>query len=446
MNTHNHEEEIKEFLEEWNRSILEKDLQAAAQLRVDCYSVTTPNGDVLTRDEEIAVIASPELLIKSINIQSLEVPESGGDSATVVFVKLIEGENSGRQFSVECRSKIAVVKTDGRWRATSCSTYVERTAGQMSDLASSKRPDEAEEFSRPGSAATFAISNLVPRSIKAWIKRKMQSAASESAPSFQELAFMPYTPRLDFVLPASPPADSEASSSELPIPPKELWLGYNYLAHGNANVSTMLEIVYASDFAFKKGNRILDFGCGAGRMIRYLKDLSETCEIWGTDIQAEHIYWCKQNLSPPFNFATTTKVPHLPFEDRSFQLIYCGSVFTHIDDLADAWLLELQRILAPEGRLYITIHDQHTIELMEEGRHSSSDLAKWTKSKELYQKSKTSFGMLSLGRDNNSQVFYNADYFAKTLRSMFEVISVTQEAYFHQTAFLLKRKISQHTK
>ncbi|MDQ3812437.1 MAG: methyltransferase type 11, partial [Armatimonadota bacterium] len=115
-------------------------------------------------------------------------------------------------------------------------------------------------------------------------------------------------------------------------------------------------------------------------------------------------------------------------------------VFTHIDDLADAWLLELQRILAPEGRLYLTIHDDHTIELLENGPYISDESVRRIKSGEIYQKSKSSFGMLTIGRDNDSQVFYDTGYFSKILRSMFEIISVTQEAYFYQTAFLLKRK------
>jgi SAM-dependent methyltransferase len=62
-------------------------------------------------------------------------------------------------------------------------------------------------------------------------------------------------------------------------------------------------------------------------------------------------------------FCTTTTAPHLPFEDGYFDLIYAGSVFTHIADLADAWFLELKRIVRPGGRLYITVHDKHTIDL-----------------------------------------------------------------------------------
>ena len=99
-------------------------------------------------------------------------------------------------------------------------------------------------------------------------------------------------------------------------------------------------------------------------MIRHLEDFAESSEIWGLDINAEQIFWCKQHLDPPFHFATTTTIPHLPFEDGYFDFVYAGSVFTHIDDLADSWLLELRRVLSRDGRLYVTIHDNRTIELL----------------------------------------------------------------------------------
>lgn len=139
------------------------------------------------------------------------------------------------------------------------------------------------------------------------------------------------------------------SGLTLPIPPTKLWLGYgptqeDYLERGKRHTSQMLSILESDGLRIGEDNRILDFGCGAGRMIRWLSHLSDNCEIWGTDISAEHIYWCREYLSPPFHFVTSTIYPHLPFEDNYFDLVYAGSVFSHIDDLADAWLLELRRI------------------------------------------------------------------------------------------------------
>ena len=78
--------------------------------------------------------------------------------------------------------------------------------------------------------------------------------------------------------------------------------------------------------------------------------------------------------------------------------------------------------------------------MFESGRHDFADVVRRVKSREVYQKSKDSFGMFSVGRDNDSQVFYDTEYFSKMLRPTFDILSFTPEAYFYQTAFLLKRK------
>lgn len=112
------------------------------------------------------------------------------------------------------------------------------------------------------------------------------------------------------------------------------------------------------------------------------------------------------------------------------------SVFTHIDDLADAWLLELWRILTADGRLYVTIHDNHTVRLIEDDKAAG---LRFVRTRKLFHESKDSFDMISIGRDDLSQVFYDRDYFSRMAGSAFDVVSVTPEAYFYQTAFLLKR-------
>jgi SAM-dependent methyltransferase len=278
--------------------------------------------------------------------------------------------------------------------------------------------------------------------IKSWLKRKIKGIAHEGDPP---TSYKPYEPGANwYVIPKHPQSDGEIDSG-LAIPPRDLWLGYGdskdeYLSDGKTHVTRMLELINASGFSFAKGNRVLELGCASGRMIRHLKFLSETCEIWGTDIGGAHICWAKQHLSPPFHFALTTTRPHLPFEDRSFHVIYCGSVFTHIDDLSDAWLCELWRILSPQGRLYLTIHDRHTMELLE-GAYKRTPLAKRMSSHNESSASRETFGMLVIGRGPGSQVFYDDEYLSKTLNSLaFRVLSVTQEAYGYQTAFLVERR------
>jgi SAM-dependent methyltransferase len=198
----------------------------------------------------------------------------------------------------------------------------------------------------------------------------------------------------------------------------------------------MRNILAASGFSFQDGCRVLELGCAGGRMLRFFEDVARRGEVWGTDISGEHIFWCKQNLSPPFNFFITTTTPHLPFADAYFDLIYAGSVFTHIDDLADTWLLELRRLLKPGGRLYITIHDNHTIRVLSEEQKDPLSKTLFCR-KDYFENG--DYEMFTIGRFMRSQVFYDTDYLARTLKPFFELESVTPQAYGFQTGVLLRK-------
>jgi ubiquinone/menaquinone biosynthesis C-methylase UbiE len=151
------------------------------------------------------------------------------------------------------------------------------------------------------------------------------------------------------------------------VPPTELMeygeSGDRHLVSGRENVDSMLSALGQCGFDWDRCHRVLEFGCSNGKMIRWLADKAEDREIWGVDIQADKIRWAMENLHPPLHFATTTTVPHLPFRDDSFDLIFAGSVFTHIGELHLAWLLELARILSPRGFLYITLHDEMAVQV-----------------------------------------------------------------------------------
>jgi SAM-dependent methyltransferase len=229
----------------------------------------------------------------------------------------------------------------------------------------------------------------------------------------------------------------------LPIPPVELRSGYEsdnaqYINSSHKDTASMISILRKSDFQIENAKRILDFGCSSGRMTRSLKPYSESCEIWGTDVSADHIYWNNQYLNPPFHFATTTFNPHLPFEDKYFDLIYSGSVFTHIDNLIEGWLLELKRIVSDEGRIYLTIHDNHTLGIFL--KNENIPLSKYMESHHLYDEAREDFDFFVFNRSRTPQVFFDIEYFAKLVKPLFEIISVNHESYGYQTGVLLKRK------
>ncbi len=110
------------------------------------------------------------------------------------------------------------------------------------------------------------------------------------------------------------------------------------------------------------GARVLDFGCGVGRTLRYFtEEASRAAEFSGCDIDEESIVWVQDHLCPPFRAFRNEEVPPLPFADASLDLVYCMSVFTHLADTWSAWLLELHRILQPGGLLLATTMGPGTV-------------------------------------------------------------------------------------
>ena len=104
-----------------------------------------------------------------------------------------------------------------------------------------------------------------------------------------------------------------------------------------------------SDFA-----RILDWGCGAGRVTRYL--IGDTPgAVTGADIDADNIAWCAVSY-PGARFETVPLRPPTVFGDGEFDLVTGLSVMTHLqEDDQLKWLGELQRITRPGAMLFLSV-------------------------------------------------------------------------------------------
>jgi len=270
------------------------------------------------------------------------------------------------------------------------------------------------------------------------------SPGGSAGPSTQARLFLPYrADQSSYIILKRPTGAAPAAAQDLAVPPPHLLLGHEsaeqFLSWGQLHFSAMQGILERAGFALARGQRILDFGCGSGRLIRWLRDLAGGSDIWGVDIRAEHILWCRENLQPPFHFAVTTIVPHLPFEDRSFDLIYAGSVFTHIDDLVDSWLLELRRLLRPGGHLYLTIHDNTSVSMLKGELRTQPMGLLYNGSPEFVDYTAQDFACFTLGRSDESQVFYDLNYFRAIASPLYTILAIEEKAYGHQTAILLEK-------
>ncbi len=299
------------------------------------------------------------------------------------------------------------------------------------------------------------LKKLTPKKIKALLSEAINLRIDQKiGPVNQRIGrviqqcvrYVPCYPKLNsYVISASSPGDKPLCELGLPIPPNNIRTVYTdsapeeYLSGGREQTDLMLKVLLGSGYQFKNKSRILDFGCGEGRQIRWFARDAAKFEVWGCDIDSERIAWCRKNLPSSFNFFTSTTAPTMPIEDNYFDFIYAGSVFTHIDGMAVAWFLELRRILQPKGRLYVTIHDNNSIELLK-GKYRDHWVSKFLFSdKDFIKFINSDFEMFSVGRATNPNVFYNIAYLQRILRPFYKVISVTNEAYIYQSALLLEK-------
>ena len=101
---------------------------------------------------------------------------------------------------------------------------------------------------------------------------------------------------------------------------------------------------------------LLDFGCGTGRVMRFVAQLRPEIRLSGCDVNARAIDWLAAN-GPTRNVKIMQDRPRLDWPDGQFDVVLAWSIFTHYSEpFADIWLDELARVTAPGGLMLLTIH------------------------------------------------------------------------------------------
>jgi ubiquinone/menaquinone biosynthesis C-methylase UbiE len=103
----------------------------------------------------------------------------------------------------------------------------------------------------------------------------------------------------------------------------------------------------------RPGDRILEPGCGSGRLTEYLsREVGKRGEVFACDLSSEMIGQAQaRNLPATVEFNVCT-VMNIPRSDAYFEKVLCFNVFPHFHD-PDAALAEIHRICAAGGELWI---------------------------------------------------------------------------------------------
>jgi len=104
---------------------------------------------------------------------------------------------------------------------------------------------------------------------------------------------------------------------------------------------------------------VLDFGCGCGRVARWLAPQVEAAggRFTGTDLNPQLVAWCARNL--PGRYLRNRLRPPLDVPSSSIDLLYGYSVLTHLREaMSVLWLDEVFRVLRPSGVALLSFHDE----------------------------------------------------------------------------------------
>ena len=150
--------------------------------------------------------------------------------------------------------------------------------------------------------------------------------------------------------------------------------------------------LFVESCAVQPGARVLDIGCGCGRMaVPLTQVLGRTGHYEGFDVRHDGIEWCRNNITPGYpNFRFRVVDVYnrhyrpdalqeaarfrFPFPDASFDAVLLISVFTHLvfDDVA-GYLREIDRVTCAGGAVFASFFllNDATENLIRAGRNSS---------------------------------------------------------------------------
>ena len=142
-----------------------------------------------------------------------------------------------------------------------------------------------------------------------------------------------------------------------------------FLNSGAIAARCLEETLLRNGVAIASLGRVLDFGCGVGRVMRHWANVRGP-EFHGTDYNAELVTWCRKDLSFA-RFELNTLDQRLSYPDNDFDFTYALSVFTHLDEpLQTFWMNELRRVLKPGGLAFITIHGKYYLNQLNESERA----------------------------------------------------------------------------
>ena len=229
-----------------------------------------------------------------------------------------------------------------------------------------------------------------------------------------------------------------------PVPPPKL----RHRVHGSIPLQGFLDVgkQVAGDLtamladvghAIPAQGQILDWGCGCGRVLRFLAPALPGRAYFGCDIDRELITWCQRHLDVG-SFTHVDITPPLPYADAQFDFVYGISVLTHLDEAnQDRWLAEVHRVLKPTGIAILTVH----------GRFDHDRLP--AEKREKLERTGFLFDITSTGKfkadglpEYYQTAYHTAAYIERHWSNLFRIVKHCEQGInHHQDAVILRKAV-----
>jgi cyclopropane fatty-acyl-phospholipid synthase-like methyltransferase len=227
---------------------------------------------------------------------------------------------------------------------------------------------------------------------------------------------------------AAPDSRSAAAEEEQGFPPAELrervagtrdldW----FKRSGAMAIEDIEEALRIDGRSLGDFRHIYDFGSGCGRIMLPLAARARADRLTASDSDGEAIAWLHERM-PEASVARNPGLPPLRYLDGEFDLIIGWSVFTHLpESYQDAWLEELDRVLAPGGVMLQTVHGATSFDFMGAG---PDDPARNALPAEGFIYYEGNYGADSPFEPHYQTSFHHPDYIRTHWSQWFEVLDV----------------------
>lgn len=150
-------------------------------------------------------------------------------------------------------------------------------------------------------------------------------------------------------------------------PRDEMYFGVlrTYFAVGLSGLECVEEAMRAAEI--RSPHRILDMPSGHGRVLRFIVERFPEAQIMACDLGRDEVSFCSAS------FGARAVVSRIDIEaltlDERFDLIWCGSLITHLDGpRAEALLRFFHSHLEPGGLLVFSTHGDHAVDQLRTGK------------------------------------------------------------------------------